>query len=185
MQDRRIIFQELAEEVGISSGSIHSILTDDLAMRRMSAKRGSCIMTTHQLIPRNWFKLSWPNTTFLCFDKLPTLPTWVLAIFGCSPTWKRIWRGLDLSHKTTLNGTRQPSCTQFAKRHSRNDANNGGTTGRSVFSHKETISKRIRVADLQACKCIFPGQRSDTFWTGHICIFDGMANFTDWIKVRR
>jgi len=48
-------------------------------------KRGSCIMTTHQLIPRNWFKVSWPNTTFLCFDRLPTLPTWLLAIFGCSP----------------------------------------------------------------------------------------------------
>jgi hypothetical protein len=29
---------------------------------------------------------------------------------------------------------------------------NGGTTGRSVSSHKEIISKGIRVADLQACK---------------------------------
>jgi hypothetical protein len=33
-------------------------------------ERGSCIMTTHQLIPRNWFKLSWPNTAFLWFDRL-------------------------------------------------------------------------------------------------------------------
>ena len=29
--------------------------------------------------------------------------------------------------------------------------------------------KGIRVADLQACKCFFPGQRSDTFRTGHVC----------------
>jgi hypothetical protein len=119
-------------------------LTDDLAMR----ERGSCIMTTHQLIPSNWFnKLSWPNITFLWFERLHTLPTWVLEIFGCSPTWKRSWKELDLSHETTLYGTRRPSCNPFAKRHSRNAQENGGTAGRSVFSHKET---------------------TDTFWTAHV-----------------
>jgi len=51
----------------------------------------------------------------------------------------------------------------IAKRLSRNASNNGGTTGRRVFTHKETTSKGIRVADLQVCKCIFPGQRFDTF----------------------
>ena len=35
MQDCRVTVQELAEEVGISTGSVHSILTDDLAMQRM------------------------------------------------------------------------------------------------------------------------------------------------------
>ena len=134
-------------------------------------ERGTCITTTHQLIPRNWFKLSWSNTTFLWLDRLPTLPTWLLAIFGCSLTWKRSWKGLDLSHETTLYGTRRPSCIPFAKRHCRNASNNGGTAGRSVFSHKETTSKGIRVVDLQACKCIFPAQRSDTFWTGHVSMF--------------
>ena len=53
MQDRRVTVRELAEEDGISTGSVHSVLTNDLAMRRVSEKRGSCIMTTHQLIPRN------------------------------------------------------------------------------------------------------------------------------------
>jgi len=53
MQDHRVTVRELAEEVGIRTGSVHSILTDDLSMRRVSAKRGSCITTTHQLIPRN------------------------------------------------------------------------------------------------------------------------------------
>lgn len=37
MQDRRVTVRELAEEVGISTASVHSILTDDLAMRRVSA----------------------------------------------------------------------------------------------------------------------------------------------------
>ena len=49
MQDRRVTVREVAEEVGIGTGSVHSILTDDWAMRRLSAK----VMTTHQLIPRN------------------------------------------------------------------------------------------------------------------------------------
>ena len=129
---------------------------------------GSCIMTSHQLIPRNWFKCSWSNTTFLWFDRLPTLPTWLLVIFGSSPIWKCSWKGLDLSDETTLYGTQRPSCTPFTKRHSKNASNDGRTAERSVFSHKETTLKGIRVADLQVCKCIFPGQRSDTFWTALI-----------------
>jgi len=38
MQDRRVTVPELVEEVGISTGSVHSILTDDVAMRRVSTK---------------------------------------------------------------------------------------------------------------------------------------------------
>jgi len=68
----------------------------------------SCIMTTHQLIPRNWLILSWSNTTFLWFNRLPTLPTWFLAIIGCSPTWKRNWKGISLSHEMTLYRTQWP-----------------------------------------------------------------------------
>jgi len=49
------------------------------------------------------------------------------------------------------------------KRHYRNASNNGRTAGRSVFSHKETTLKGIRVADLQGYKCNFPSQRSDAF----------------------
>jgi hypothetical protein len=48
MQDRRITAREL-EEVGISTGSVHFILIDDLDFQ----ERGSCIMKTHQLIPCN------------------------------------------------------------------------------------------------------------------------------------
>ena len=89
-----------------------------------------------------------------------------LRFLAVLPTWKRSWKGLDLCQETTLCGTRRLICTPFAKRLSRNAPNNGGTAGRSVFSHKKTTSKGIRVADFQACKCIFPGQSSDTFWTG-------------------
>jgi len=49
MQDHRVTVRELAAEVRISTGSVHSILTDDLALPRVSAK----FVPKHQLIPRN------------------------------------------------------------------------------------------------------------------------------------
>jgi len=40
MQDRRITVRELADEVGVSFGSVHTILTADLGLRRVP--RNSC-----------------------------------------------------------------------------------------------------------------------------------------------
>jgi hypothetical protein len=48
MQDRRVTVRELAEEAGISTGSVHSILTDDLAMRKVSAKFVPKLLTMEQ-----------------------------------------------------------------------------------------------------------------------------------------
>ena len=48
MQDRRVTAQELAEEVGISTDSVHSVLTDDWAMRRVSAKFVPKLLTMEQ-----------------------------------------------------------------------------------------------------------------------------------------
>ena len=38
LNDRRVTVREITVEVGISTGSVHSILTEDLRMRRVSAK---------------------------------------------------------------------------------------------------------------------------------------------------
>ena len=38
LEDRRLMVQEIVAEVGISTGSVHSILTEDLNLRRVSAK---------------------------------------------------------------------------------------------------------------------------------------------------
>jgi len=48
MQDCRVTIQELAEEVGISTGSAHSISTDVLTMRRVSTKLALKLLTTEQ-----------------------------------------------------------------------------------------------------------------------------------------
>ena len=48
MQELRVTVRELVEEVGISTDSVHSILTDDLAMRRVSAKFVPKVLTMEQ-----------------------------------------------------------------------------------------------------------------------------------------
>lgn len=47
-EDRRLTVRELVEEIGISIGSVHSILTEDLKMRRVSAKFVPKLLTTEQ-----------------------------------------------------------------------------------------------------------------------------------------
>ena len=48
MQDCHVTVRDLAEEVGMSTGSVHSILTDVLAMRRVSAKFVPKLLTMEQ-----------------------------------------------------------------------------------------------------------------------------------------
>jgi len=48
MQDHRFTVRELVEEVGISTVSVHSILTNDLATRRVSVKFVPKLLTMEQ-----------------------------------------------------------------------------------------------------------------------------------------
>lgn len=48
MHDRRITIREIADEVNISIGSVHTILTEDLGMRRIAAKFMSKLLTIEQ-----------------------------------------------------------------------------------------------------------------------------------------
>ncbi|XP_076042215.1 histone-lysine N-methyltransferase SETMAR-like [Oratosquilla oratoria] len=48
MRDRRVTIREIAEEVGISTFSAHSIVTEDLAMKRVAAKFVPKLLTAEQ-----------------------------------------------------------------------------------------------------------------------------------------
>lgn len=48
IQDRRITIRELADEVGLSIGSVHTILTADLGLKRVSAKFVPKLLTMEQ-----------------------------------------------------------------------------------------------------------------------------------------
>ncbi|XP_013791740.1 putative uncharacterized protein FLJ37770 [Limulus polyphemus] len=48
MRDRRVTIKEIAEEVGISTFSAHSIMTEDLAMKRLAAKFVPKLLTAEQ-----------------------------------------------------------------------------------------------------------------------------------------
>ena len=116
MQDHRLTVLELAEEVGISTGSVHSILTNDLSMRRVwqlhhdnapahssqliqtfLAKHNIPVVRQNPYSPDRFPALPTgsllsrqvpysPDMAPYSPDRLPTLPTWLLAIFGCFPT---------------------------------------------------------------------------------------------------
>jgi hypothetical protein len=85
MQDHRVTVRELAEEVGISTGSVHSILTDDFVMQ----EHGSCIMTTQLIV------------TFLAKYNIP-----VVRQAPYSPDMVPCNFGLFPHPKTQLKGTR-------------------------------------------------------------------------------
>ena len=68
--DRRMTIVELEQEVGISHGSIHAILSDDLKMRRVSAKFVPRQLTTDQMecrmmVAGDLFEKSTQDKTFL------------------------------------------------------------------------------------------------------------------------
>ena len=48
LEDRRLTVREIAAEMGISTGSVHSILTEDLNLRRVSAKFVPKLLTEQQ-----------------------------------------------------------------------------------------------------------------------------------------
>ena len=48
LEDRRLTVQEIVAEVGISTGSVHSILTEDLNLRRVFAKFAPKLLTEQQ-----------------------------------------------------------------------------------------------------------------------------------------
>ncbi|PNF42543.1 hypothetical protein B7P43_G06927 [Cryptotermes secundus] len=45
MEDRRITVRELVNEIGVSIGSVHSILTEDLGMRRVNPNFLNTVIT--------------------------------------------------------------------------------------------------------------------------------------------
>jgi hypothetical protein len=49
---------------------------------------GNCIMTMPWLIHHTWSRITWTNTAFQLFARLPTLQTWLLVISGCSSNWR-------------------------------------------------------------------------------------------------
>ena len=48
LEDRRLTVQEIVAEVGISTSSVHSILTKDLNLLRVSAKFDPKLLTEQQ-----------------------------------------------------------------------------------------------------------------------------------------
>jgi len=77
VQDRRITLRELADEVGVSVGSVHTILTADLGVREIRVEA-----------PNDGAEAASPGNRTRhagLHRKLFQLPMWPLVIFGCFP----------------------------------------------------------------------------------------------------
>jgi hypothetical protein len=86
---------------------------------------------------------------------------------------------LLLRLKTALKGFRFDSCKDIIQnvmvqlhKPSRSASSNGRTAGLSVRSQKTSTLKGIRYCNHPDTELCFPGPRSDTFWTGLVCLRD-------------
>ena len=99
--DRRMTIVELEQDAGISHGSIHAILPNDLKMRLVSAKFvpcGFCITMTHPATHRLLCSNSSPRKAFLSSPNHRTLWISLRVTFGCSLFWKYASRGRVSHH---------------------------------------------------------------------------------------
>jgi len=119
MQDRRVTVRKLAEEVGISTGTVHSILTDDLAMRRVSAKFVPKLLTMKQKKLR--LEASQDTVDYIpVFRHAPYSPDMAVCGFWLFPHLKM-----------QLKGTRFESRDDFIRK----------TTAKLYSIRKETFQK--------------------------------------------
>ena len=79
---RKMTIVVLEQEVGISHGSIHAILSDDLKMRRVSAKFVPRQLTTDQMVAGDFFRKVRRTRRFS--QRLSRVMS-----HGCSPTTQR------------------------------------------------------------------------------------------------
>ena len=89
LKDRCITIQEIAGEVGISTGSIHTILTEGLNLRKVSAKFVPKMLTEQQKELRKEIAEDMLDCANHDLEFIPTIitgdKTWV---YGCDPETK-------------------------------------------------------------------------------------------------
>ena len=95
--DQRMIIVELKQDAGVSHGSMHAILSNDLKMGLVSAKFvpcGFCITMTHRATHRLLCSNSSQRKAFLSSPHHRTLWISLRVTFGCSLllNWASRWR---------------------------------------------------------------------------------------------
>ena len=80
LEDRSTTIQEIAGEVVISTGSVHTILTEDLKLQRVSAKFVPKMLTEHQ-------KELWKKIAEDMLDCKHHNPEFIQTIITGDETW--------------------------------------------------------------------------------------------------
>jgi len=125
MQDCRVTVRELAEEVGISTGSVHSILTDDLAMQRVwQLHHDNAPAHSSQLIQ-----------TFLAKHNIPVVrqapysPSMAACDFWLFPHLRTQLKGTQFESRDDIIRNMTAKLHTVCKRHSKNASNNADLLG--------------------------------------------------------
>lgn len=121
-------------------------------------------MIMHPSILCIWFRLSWPNTTFLWFAMLHIPLIWLLVTFSCSQSWRKRCKNPGLNHEGALWRTRRSNYTPPPVKSSSNASNFWINDGRSVCCPKKNTLKGFRISDLRVCNIFFLTTRSNRFW---------------------
>lgn len=121
--------QEITQEMGISTESVHPVSTDNFA----------CEDTLQ-------FKLSW--TVRHLIDRFPIHPTSHYVTPRSSPNWKPHWKGIIWSCKRKLWEKLRQRNTSFQWMPSRGVTINYRTTGWNLWTSNENISKFMKYTNL-------------------------------------
>ena len=95
LEDRRLTVQEIVAEVGISTGSVHCILTEDLNLRRIAAKFVPKLLTEQQKELRK--EISEDMLDLANHD-----PEFIKAIVTGDETWVQRWAFRNLKRNALV-----------------------------------------------------------------------------------
>ncbi|PNF38932.1 hypothetical protein B7P43_G07456 [Cryptotermes secundus] len=148
MEGRRITVRELANEIGVSTGSVHSSLTEDLGMRRVSAKFVPTFVTKHNIpvVHQASYSPDMAPCDFWLFPKLK-MPLKGTRFESREDIMRNAMAWLITIPKDVIQKCFQQWQKRWEKR----------------VHYQETTLKGIRVLYLQITKCISADQRFDTF----------------------
>jgi hypothetical protein len=140
MEDRRITVRELVNEIGVSIGSVHSILTEDLGIRRVSAKFIPKLLTMEQKQRRLEITQDIPVVR-----QAPYSPNMAPCDFWLFPKLKMPLKGTRFESREDILRNATAWLITIPKDAFQKCFQQGGSAGRSVCITKETTLKGIRV----------------------------------------
>ena len=132
VENRRITIREVAEDVGISIGSCHSIFSNVLGMKNMTAKFVPKLLN----FEHKQCHISIAQELLNDINNEPGLLKWLIwlpATFSYSQNWRNQWKESVLPQLMRSSQNRRKSWWPYRKAHFRSATRIGKSVGASVL----------------------------------------------------